>query len=773
MTDKPADGRREEALRIEDRPLLRGEGRFVDDVKIDGQAVGVFVRSVHAHARILAVSFEETRAQPGVLGVLTATDMAAGGVGNVSQTRPLTGRDGRPLFVPHRPALAGERVVHVGEPVALVVAETLGAARDAADRVVIDYEPLPTVSQAFDALAPGAPEVWPQAPGNLALDWVSPASESAAGVEVDRIIAGARHVVHVHAVNQRIAGVPLETRGATAVFDATRGHFTLHAPSQGAAVLKAQLCTILGLDAEHLRVLSGDVGGGFGLKTPAYPEYAALLVAARQLGRPVHWMATRSEAFLCDHQCRDQVAEATLALDEDGRFLALRVDAVANLGAYVSAAGAGIATGNFANCFPGMYDIRHLAIGVRLAFTNTVPTGPYRGAGRPEANYVMERVVDAAARQTGIDPVELRRRNLVRKTAMPYRSAAGNVYDSGDFDAVLSRAVAVADRDGFAARKAEAARRHRLRGMGLSCFLEHAGGAGTEGAMLAIEDGRLIVRLGMQPSGQGQATTFRDLAAARLEVPVEQVVVAQGDSDLPIKGGPSVGSRSTVAAGGAIVEGARRLVEIACDLTAALLDVDRAAVSYEDGRLQVAGTNHRLTFFDLAERLAADGRPRALATVTQTDTKATYPNGCHIAEVEIDPETGKVDVVNYVAVDDCGRVLEPSLAEAQVVGGVVQGLGQALLERLVYDEAGQLLTGSFTDYAMPRADDVPKIASEFLPSPSPTNPLGVKGIGEAGTTAAIAAVMNAIADAIPHAVGAAIDMPASPEKVWRACAMSD
>ena len=755
--------------RADDTRFLRGDGCYSDDLKLDGQLVGVFVRSVHAHARIRSVSVEQALGGNGIVAVLTGSDIVAAGVGNISRPQPVEGRGGKPLIVPHRPALAGERVMHVGEPIALVVAKSPDQARDAADLVAVEYESLPAITEGLAALAPGAPQLWPEAPGNLAVDWPGPASTTGSASEVERIFATAPHLVRLRLLNQRIAGASLEVRGGTAVFDAEREHFTLYAPSQSAHTLKAQMCAILGVDRGRLRVVSGDVGGAFGLKTAAYPEYAALLVAARKVGRPVHWMSTRSEAFESDNQARDNVSESTLALDENGRFLALKADAVVNLGAYVTAAGAGIATSNFLACFPGMYDIPHIAGSVRLAFTNTVPTGPYRGAGRPESNYVMERLVDAAARELDIDPIELRRRNVIAPEAMPYSSAVGNVYDSGDFAGVLSAAAKLADVAGAVERRAEAARRGKLRGIGVSCFLEHAGG-GDEGAVIDIEDGKLVARLGVHASGQGHATLFSDLVAGRLDIPAERVEVQQGDSDLPIRGRPAVGSRSTNAVGGALVAGTDRLIETGCALAAELFGVeDASSVVYRDGYFHVENTNHRLSLFDLAERLAQDGRKDALTTIVQAEAVATFPNGCHIAEVEIDPETGKVALVGYVAADDCGVVLNETLAEAQIAGGAAQGIGQALLEAIVYDDHGQLLTGTFLDYAMPRAADVPFISSVFCPVPCRTNRLGVKGVGEAGTTAALAAVMNAIADAIPGGKGAEIDMPATAEKVWRAC----
>ncbi|CAN5136982.1 xanthine dehydrogenase family protein molybdopterin-binding subunit [soil metagenome] len=749
-------------LRVEDGPLLRGTASFSDDLHIDGQLHAVFVRSVHAHARITAIDIGPALA-PGIVAVLTADDIHKAGVGTVSRPPPQNGLDGSALIVPHRPALATERVVHIGEAVALVVAESLALARDAADRVVVDYEPLPVVTDATAALAAGAPVVWPEV-GNLALDWMIPTPASAA--EVDAVLAAAPHAVRITVVNQRLAGVPLEPRGATALFDPSSGRYVLHAPSQAAHSLKAALVAIMGLQPSHLQVLSGHVGGAFGLKTPAYPEHPALLVAAKLTGRPVHWMATRSESFLCDHQGRDNVTEAALALDEDGRFLALKATAVTNLCAYVASSGAIIATNGFANCFPAQYAIPKVSVGVRLAFTHTVPTGAYRGAGRPEANYVIERLIDTAARQLGIDRIELRRRNQVAPAAMPFRNAIGTTYDSGDFAAAMEKAADLAHLASFGERRADSEQRGKRRGIGVSCFLEHAGGGPTEGAVLEFVGGTLVLRLGMHASGQGHATVFRNLLARPLGIAPDGIAVEQGDSELPIRGGPAVGSRSTNAAGAAIVVGAAKLVATARAEAATLLEAAPESVSYDSGFFDVAGTNRRISLFALAEELARAGAAARLATVVQADATSTYPNGCHIAEVEVDPDTGNVAVVGYTAVDDCGVVLDHTLAEAQIVGGLAQGFGQALMERIVYDETGQLLSGSLADYAMPRAEDMPPIVSAFHEVPCRTNELGVKGIGEAGPSASIGAIMNAIADAIP---GVQIDMPATPEKIWRAC----
>lgn len=757
-------------MRVEDAALLTGQGCFSDDVFVEGMVAGVFVRSPHAHARITGIALDEALGQPGVLTVLTGADMAAAGVGSLSRPPPLAGRDGKPLVVPHRPVLAGERVVHIGEAVALVVAETEAAARDAADLVDVAYEPLPAITEAEAALEPGAAQIWPEAQGNLAIDWQGPGGEPEEAAEIERIFSTAETVISARITNQRIAGVPMETRGATAQYDAAADRITLHAPSQSSAAVKGQLCAIMGLEPEQLQVLSPDVGGAFGLKTPPHVEYAAIMVAAKKLGRPVHWMASRAEAFLSDHQARDNVSKASLAMDGQGRFLALKVDGVTNLGGYLVSSGALIATISVANCFPAMYDIPHVSVRIRLAFTNTVPTGAYRGAGRPEANYIMERLVDVAARRTGIDPVELRRRNLIPPESMPYRTPSGGIYDSGEFATVMDKALALADRKGFAARRAESEGRGRRRGFGISCFLEHAGGGPTEGAVLEVAGGTVTVRLGMQASGQGHATLFSSLVAERLGVPEAQVVVEQGTSELPIKGGPAVGSRTTNAAGKAVITGAAQLIEKARAVAAELWEAEPEQVEYgEDGYLDLPGTNQRLSLFELAGQVPeAD----ALKTITQVDAVNTWPNGCHIAEVEIDPETGETALVSYVAVDDCGTVLDHTMATGQVVGGIVQGVGQALMEAVVYDPTGQLLTGSFMDYAMPRADDLPMFETTFHEVPCTTNPLGVKGLGEAGTTAALAAVMNAIADALPEGAGEGLDMPATPERVWRACLSS-
>jgi carbon-monoxide dehydrogenase large subunit len=530
---------------------------------------------------------------------------------------------------------------------------------------------------------------------------------------------------------------------------------------------------------ERLRVVTEDVGGAFGLKTGAYPEYLAVMVAARLTGRPVHWMSSRSEAFLSDNQGRDTFTEAELALDAKGRFLALRIRHLANMGAYIGSVGANIQTQNFTRCFPGMYNIKHLDVSVRCVFTNTTPTSPYRGAGRPEANYALERVVEEAARVTGIDPVRLRRRNLIRPSAMPYRTAIGTTFDSGEFEAVLDKALALADVDGFKRRRREAGKRGKYRGLGVSCMLEHAGGVPIEGAAIAFApdaagNQSMVLGLNVQSTGQGHASVFPRLAAERLGIPVEKIRHQHGDSALEIPGFASVASRSAMTAGSAVLATLDAMLAKGKTIAATVLEAAETDIAFEAGGFAVVGTDRRISLFDLADRAAhmkARGEiPESLDTRAKTDTPMTYPNGCHIAEVEIDPQTGEVTVVSYAAVDDCGNVLDHMIVEGQLHGALAMGLGQAVLETAVYDpDGGQLVTGSFMDYAMPRAQDMPEIRDALHVVPATTNPLGVKGTGEAATTAAIAAVMNAIANAVPGGGADRLAMPATPQKVWAAC----
>ena len=752
--------------RVEDEALLRGLGRYSDDEVTEGAAAAFFVRSPHAHAAINGIDTSAARAMPGVLAVLTGADLA--GLGSVTSPMPVRGRDGAPIRPVHRPALATDRARHLGEPVALVVAESAAQAQDAAEAVVVDYDPLPAVTDAASALAPGAPVLWPeQAPGNLALDWVGPPDPDGAKVAaVDAAFARAALVARVAVPIGRLVVASLEPRAATASYDRGTGRYTLVTGSQGAAGMRQGVAASMGIPDAALRVVSHDVGGAFGMKSGNYPEYPALLRAAERLGRPVRWVSTRSEAFLTDNQGRGSDWSAELALDAEGRFLALRVEGLADLGAYLTQAAAFVPTALVMMCLPGMYDIPHIALHTRCAFTNTVPTGPYRGAGRPEINLLLERAVEEAARLRGEDGAALRRRNLIAPSRMPYATAVGTTYDSGDFPAILEAALTAADHANFPARRAEAASRGRLRGIGLACFLENAGVMPEEPARIAFAaDGSVHVSINSVSSGQGHQTVFGDLAATRLGVPRAAVQVTKGDSDRDVPGFGAVASRSAMTVGGAIANTADEVLRKARPIAALLLQAREEDVAYADGRFS-AGAAGGVGLIEVAAHAAELGTP--LDTTGKVIAPTTFPNGCHVAEVEIDPETGTAQVVSYVAVDDCGRVLNAMVVEGQIMGGIAQGLGQALTERVAMDADGQLISGSFMDYALPRAEDVPPVRGLHVEVPATTNPLGVKGTGEAGTTAAPPAILGAIANALPPEAAARLVLPATAERVWQA-----
>jgi carbon-monoxide dehydrogenase large subunit len=758
--------------RVEDDVLVRGHGRYIADAPEPNQAHAFFVRSPHAFARIVSVDSAEAKAMPGVIAVLTAADMD--GIGNISRHPPLPGRNGSKLIVTNRPALAKDRVLHIGEAVAVVVAERALTAQDAAEFVHVEYEPLTPVTDARDALKDGAPQIWPEAANNLAVDWPGPAADPAANAaEVERIFAAAKYVARIAEMNQRLCVASMEPRGATASYDAAKDSYTLRTCSQSAGTMRDNILGIMGWPKEKLRVITEDVGGAFGLKTSAYPEYMALLAAAKTLDRPVHWMSGRSEAFLSDNQARDIYSEVELALDDKGKFLALRIRSVGNMGAYLGAIGAAIPTLSFTRCLPGMYDIPKIDVGVKCAYTNTLPTAPYRGAGRPEASYALERVVDEAARITGIDRVKLRRRNLVKK--FPYKTQVGTVIDSGDFAPILDEALKLADYDNFRGRRREAQKRGTYRGLGICCMLEHSGGSPTESALLEFPgDGTLRLRLNVQNTGQGHATVFSKLIGERLGIAPDKIPHRHGDSSNELPGYASVGSRSGMTVGHSVVKAIDAILAKGKPVAATMLEAGEGDIAYKNGAFEVVGTDRRVTLFEVASR-AADMKKRGeiaedLDTKQVTDTPQTFPNGVHIAEVEIDPNTGHMHVAAYAAVDDCGVALDHTIVAGQLHGAIASGLGQALMERTVYDsDSGQLVTGSFMDYAMPRAEDMPRLREGLHNVPATTNPLGVKGVGEAGTTAAIAAVMNAVADAIPNGAGAHLEMPATAQKIWEAC----
>ena len=759
--------------RVEDDPLVKGLGRYTDDVRPADAAIACFVRSPHAFAEIRGIDIAAARKVPGVIAILTAEDLEAAHYHSVSHPHPIPGRGGKMVFGPHRPVLAGERVMHVGEPVALVVADTLAAAQDAADLVVVDYNPLTPVIDVHQAMAPGGPQLWPDAPGNIAFDWMAPPDEDGSTkAKLDRIFADAAHVVRVELVNQRLVVASLEPRAATASYDPASDKFTLHCGSQGAAQIRAQVIGAMGLQPQQLRVLTEDVGGGFGMKAAGYPEYVAMLHAARELRRPVHWVSTRSEAFVTDNQGRDSVWTVELALDRRGKFLGLRVDGLANVGSYLTGVVHFCATLHISGCLPTVYDIPAASVRSRCVMTNTVPIGAYRGAGRPEASYLLERVIDAAADKTGIDAAELRRRNLIAAKQIPYKTAFGNTYDSGDFSAVFEKAMAMADYQGFKERRRLSRKAGKLRGIGIGCYLEIAGAFPEEQARIAFPgDGKINVMIGASPQGQGHLTVFRRVAAEHLGVPEESVTILHGDSDRDVPGFGAVASRSAMYIGGAIVRAVEAMIEKGRDMASLLMQAGEAEVEYSKGNFAI-GNSRSISLFQLAERapeLVRQGVVKeGLDTTGVVKAPSSFPNGCHVAEVEIDPDTGSVSIVRYTAVDDCGRVLDPVIVEGQIHGGIAQGVGQALTEATIYDpQSGQLLSGSFMDYAMPRAEVMPELSVAHMEVPCRTNPLGVKGTGEAGTTAAPPTVMNAIIDALP-ASAKSLDMPATPERIFYA-----
>ncbi len=767
MNANPAADTRH-TLRIEDNALIRGAGRFVDDPRLPNQAYAAFVRSPHAHARIVSVNTEAARAAKGVLGVITGEDVKAAGIGGISRHPPMVGRGGAKMVVPFRPALAADKVMHVGDLVAMVVAETAALALDAAELVQVDYEELPAVIDLETAMK-GDTQLHTELAGNLIIDWPgwkeNPENERAVAEAIEK----APHVARVSVTHQRLVVASMETRGATGDYDAASDSYTLHACSQSADALRGQAASILGVPNEKLRVITEDVGGAFGMKTTVYPEYVATLVAAKKLGRPVHWQSTRSEAFVSDAQARDAVTHVELALDDSGKFLGLRVRHLCNQGAYIANAGVNINTNNFARCLPGMYRIPKIDVGVACYASNKVPIAPYRGAGRPEANYALERAVEEAARILKMDPVRLRKKNLIPKSAMPFKTPI-NTYDSGDFPGIVDEALKLADYAGFAKRKREAARRKKYRGIGISCMLEHAGATPMEMASVAFPEGdKLILGLNVQSTGQSHATVFGRLLADKLGIDPAKIEHRHGDTALGLTGGASVGSRSAMCAGTAILVTADAMLAKGKKVAASLLEAGEQDIEYRDGAFGVVGTDRRVTLFETARRAKEMGE--SLDTKEKAEAPLTFPNGCHIAEVEIDPETGALDIVTYTAVDDCGNALDRTIVEGQVHGSLAQGLGQALTEDAVYDaESGQIVTGSFMDYGMPHAEIMPMELREVLrPTPATTNPLGVKGTGEAGTTAAIAAVMNAVANAIPNGAADHMEMPATPSRVWEAC----
>ncbi|MGD9941980.1 MAG: xanthine dehydrogenase family protein molybdopterin-binding subunit [Burkholderiaceae bacterium] len=753
--------------RIEDDALLSGRGRFTDDVAADAAYVA-FLRSPHAHARIAAIDTAEAAALPGVLAVLTGADLLAAGVKPLPTAAAFKRADGRSTVSPPRRGLAHEFVRYVGEPVAAVIAVSREAARDAAEAVFVDYEDLPSVSDPRAATAPGAPVVCAEAPDNIAAEARHGDREAA-----ERAFASAAHTVALDLVNQRLAPSPLEPRSVLASWDSAAGRLTVRMSNQMPTGILNSLCDLIpGLTKEMVRVVVGDVGGGFGMKTSLYPEDLVTAFAAWRLQRAVRWQADRSEDFQSAIHGRDIVSRAELALDAQGKVLALRVRTLANVGAYAAPAGVAIQLLIGPWVSTSIYDIRTIDLHLTAVLTNTAPTGAYRGAGRPESIYTIERLFDAAAREMKLDPAELRRRNMVRPEQMPYTNPMKQTYDCGRFEQILDQGLALADWDGFAARREQSRARGRLRGRGIATFLEWTGGNALEESVSVnvAADGYIELFSATQAMGQGIATSYAQLAVDVFGVPIERIRIVQGDTDRG-RGFGSAGSRSLFTGGSALTIASQRTIEHGKELAADALEASAADIEYRAGRFNVVGTDLGIDLFELAAR-----QPQSHIALESTSSVGgpTWPNGCHICEVEIDPDTGHVDLVSYASVNDIGRVVNPLIATGQIDGGAVQGIGQALCEQVVYEaDSGQLLTGSFLDYAMPRAEVDVDFKTRFDTSiPCTVNPLGVKGVGELGTIGATPAVVNAVIDALDHAglgrEAEKVQMPLTDEKVWQA-----
>jgi len=755
--------------RSEDPKLVRGEGCYTDDFNRPRQANAVIVRSREAHGIIRAISTDAAKTMPGVLGVYTSADLSA--YGPLKCNMPLKSRDGSPIRYTPRPALAGDKVRFVGDPVVCVVAETLAQAKDAAEAVAVDIEPLPVVLTPADAVKPGAPLVFDAVPNNIALDY-----HYGDAAKVAEAFAKAKHVTRLETSNQRMVVNAMEPRAAIGEFDKANGKWTLYSTSQGVHGMKTSLMDILNAPADKVRVVTGQVGGSFGMKASVYPEYVCILHAARILGRPVKWTDERSGSFVSDHHGRAQDMVVEIAFDESGHILALRLTGYGNMGGYLAQFGPLLPTGNQVKNLASIYRTPLIEVATKCVFTNTNFVSAYRGAGRPEGNYYVERTLDLAASELGIDRLDLRKRNMIRKGDLPFKAASDMTYDCGDFLGVLKQALAVADYAGFNKRKRESRKRGLLRGLGIGCYLEVTAAPGKElGAVHFEPDGTVTIVTGTLDFGMGHATTYAQILTDLLGVPFDLIRVVEGDSDRMAFGGGSGGSRSVMFAGAALTESAAIIIERGKQIASHVLEASASDIEFNAGRFVIAGTDRSITLLELAARVRGglklpDGVPNSLDVdhVVKDPVPSAFPNGCHIAEVEVDPETGAAQVVRYSAVNDLGTIVNPLLVEGQIQGGVVQGLGQALLERAVYDSDGQLVTGSFMDYAMPRAHDVPTINVLSHPVPTKSNPLGVKGCGEAGTSGGLPSVANAVIDALSEYGIRHLEMPMTPARIWQA-----
>lgn len=769
--------------RVEDPRLLKGDGRYTADIELPGQTQAYVLRSPHAHAKILSLDTAVAKAMPGVLAVITGADLVAMGVGEVPCVIPLKNADGSPRGDTPRLPLATDTVRHVGDPVVFVVAESTEQARDAAEAVMIDYAVLPSATDLATAHEPGAPAVWPGVANNTVFDW-----EAGDRAATDALFGKAAHVTRLTVVNNRVVVASMEGRACTAEYDAAQEKFTLYAGTQGSWLVKNLLAAnVLKVAPEKVRVVTPDVGGGFGMKLYLYAEYAMCAIATRQIGRPVRWAAERTEAFLSDTHGRDNITLGELALDAEGKFLALRTKNYANMGAYLSTFAPFIPTGAGTKVLASIYGFQGIHAHVLGVLTNTVPVDAYRGAGRPEATFLIERLVDVAARETGIDKIEIRRKNFIRPDQFPYQTPVALEYDSGDYFSTLDMAMKASDWAGFEARRAEAARHGKLRGIGISTYLEACGIApsavvGALGARAGLYEvgvirvhptGSVTVLTGTHSHGQGHETTLAQLVSDRLGVPVANVDIVHGDTAKVPFGMGTYGSRSLAVGGSAMVKAMDKIVAKAKRIAAHLMEADVADIEFDRGTFRVAGTDKTKSLTDIS--LAAyvphnypieEIEPGLEETAFYDPKNFTYPGGCHICEVEIEPETGAISVVNFTAVDDVGRVINPMIVEGQVQGGVAQGIGQALLEACVYDPQGQLVSGSMMDYTMPRADDLAPVSVATHTTLCTHNPLGVKGCGEVGAIGSPPAVINAVVDALRDYGVRHVEMPATPAKIW-------
>lgn len=756
--------------RKEDDTLVRGKGKYTDDFNLPGQAYAWVVRSSHAHGVIRGIDTATARAMPGVLGVWSGTDLAAAGYGPFTCGLPLKSRDGTPLYQTNRTALMTDKVRFVGDPVAFVVAETLTQARDAGEAVEVDIDPLPAVTDPEEAAQPGAPQLYDHIPNNVALDY-----HFGDAAKVEAAFNGAAHVTRLDLLNTRVAVVSMEPRAGLASYDNATERFTIQVPTQGVAANRVNLAkNLLKVPNDKVHLLTANVGGSFGMKNINYPEYICILHAAKELGRPVKWTDERSTSFLSDSQGRAQKIHCELALDAEGKFLAVKVSGYGNLGAYITGVAPQPLSLNIGKNLSSVYQTPIMTVDIKTVLTNTTLLGAYRGAGRPEANYFMERLIDRAADEMGINRLTLRKRNFIKPSQIPFNASSGMVYDSGDFQGVFNKALEISDHANFARRKKESRKRGKLRGIAVGSYLEVTAPPNVElGKIVFEDDGSVKIITGTLDYGQGHATPFAQVLCAQLGVPFERVTLEQGDSDLVHTGNGTGGSRSITASGMAIVEASRLVIEKGKRAAAHLMEAAEGDIEFAGGQFTIAGTDRSIDIMDLARRLRDSKMPEGVPSSldvdhTSTPVPSTFPNGCHVAEVEIDPETGIVQIVRYTGVNDFGTIVNPMLVAGQLHGGVAQGIGQVFMECVSYDANGQPITGSFMDYALPRAEDIPQMDIGDHPVPAKSNPLGTKGCGEAGCAGSLSTLINAVLDALSEFGVTHIDMPLTPERVWRA-----